>query len=152
VPLLARGGLRGRAYGAFLALSGRFEFRYFVLAGAVALWVAGFDILYALQDIDFDRKEGIYSIPARFGSRGARLLSALSHLGTADRSGRIAPAFWNLSWLYLTGMAIAVALLAAEHLVVRGGTERHVRIASYSINEIIPLVVLAFGAADIYLG
>ena len=137
--------------GAFLALSGRFEFRYFVLAGAVALWVAGFDILYALQDIEFDRKEGIYSIPARFGSRGARLLSALSHLGTAVGLAAL-PLFWDLSWLYLAGVAIAVVLLAAEHLVVRGGTEKHVRIASYSINEIIPLVVLAFGAADIYLG
>jgi 4-hydroxybenzoate polyprenyltransferase len=137
--------------GAFLALSGRFEFRYFVLAGAVALWVAGFDILYALQDIDFDRKEGLHSIPARFGSRGARLLSALSHLGTAVGLAAL-PLFWELSWIYLGGIAIATALLTAEHVVVRGGTQRHVRIASYSINEIIPLVVLAFGAADIYLG
>jgi 4-hydroxybenzoate polyprenyltransferase len=137
--------------GAFLALSGRFEFRYFVLAGAVALWVAGFDILYALQDIDFDRKEGIHSIPARFGSRGARLLSALSHLGTAMGLAAL-PLFWDLSWIYLGGIVIAIALLAAEHVVVRGGTEKHVRIASYSINEVIPLVVLAFGAADIYLG
>ncbi|MFH2114142.1 MAG: UbiA-like polyprenyltransferase [Spirochaetota bacterium] len=137
--------------GAFLALSGRFEFRYFVLAGAVALWVAGFDILYALQDIEFDRREGIYSIPARFGNRSARLLSALSHLGTAVGLA-VLPFFWNLSWIYLGGIVLAVALLAAEHLVVRGGTEKHVRIASYSINEVIPLVVLAFGAADIYLG
>ncbi len=137
--------------GAFLALSGRFEFRYFVLAGAVALWVAGFDILYALQDIEFDRREGIYSIPARFGARGARLLAALSHLGTAAGLAAL-PLVWNLSWIYLGGIVIATALLAAEHIVVLGGTERHVRIASYSINEIIPLVVLAFGAADIYLG
>ncbi|MDX9957856.1 MAG: UbiA-like polyprenyltransferase [Spirochaetia bacterium] len=137
--------------GAFLALSGRFEFRYFVLAGAVALWVAGFDILYALQDIDFDRKESLHSIPARFGSRVARMLSALSHLGTAAGLAAL-PLFWELSWIYLGGIAIATALLTAEHVVVRGGTQRHVRIASYSINEIIPLVVLAFGAADIYLG
>ena len=136
--------------GAFLALSGRFEFRYFVLAGAVALWVAGFDILYALQDIEFDRSEGLHSVPARFGNKGARALSALSHIGTAV--GLMAlPLLWDLSWLYLSGVVFAAVLLAGEHLVVRGGTEKHVRIASYSINEIIPLVVLAFGAADIYI-
>ena len=137
--------------GAFLAISGRFEFRYFVLAGAVTLWVAGFDILYALQDVDFDRREGIHSIPARFGNRGARFISALSHLGTAVGLAAL-PLFWKLSWIYLAGIGIATGLLIAEHLVVRGGTEKHVRIASYSINEVIPLIVLAFGAADIYLG
>ncbi len=136
--------------GAFLALSGHFKLSYFILAGAVALWVAGFDILYALQDIDFDRKEGLYSVPVRFGSSGARAISALSHLGTIAGLAAM-PLFWNLSWAYGAGVAVAAALLVAEHLVVRGGTERHVRIASYSINEVLPLVVLAATALDIYL-
>jgi len=136
--------------GAFLALSGHFKFSYFMLAGAVALWVAGFDILYALQDIDFDRKEGLQSIPARFGADKARTISALSHLGTIAGLAAL-PLFWNLSWAYGAGVAAAAGLLAAEHLVVRGGTERHVRIASYSINEVLPLVVLAATALDIYL-
>lgn len=136
--------------GAFLALSGHFEFRYFVLAGAVALWVAGFDILYALQDIEFDRKEHLYSVPARFGSAGARAIAALSHLGTLVGLAML-PLFWNLGLAYATGVAIAAVLLAAEHIVVQGGTERHVRIASYSINEVLPLVVLAATAIDIYL-
>jgi 4-hydroxybenzoate polyprenyltransferase len=136
--------------GAFLALSGRFELRYFFLAGAVALWVAGFDILYALQDLEHDRREGLHSVPARFGAGTARLLSALSHLGTVAGLA-VLPLFWNLSWLYLAGLTSAAILLVAEHIVVRGGTERHVRIASYTINEIIPLVLLACTAADIYL-
>ncbi len=136
--------------GAFLALSGRFEIRYFALAGAVALWVAGFDILYALQDIDFDRGQGLRSVPARFGAEGARALSALSHLGTVAGLA-VLPLFWDLSWAYAGGVAIAAALLVAEHVVVRGGTERHVRIASYSINEVLPLVVLAATALDVYL-
>jgi len=136
--------------GAFLALSGRFEIGYFALAGAVALWVAGFDILYALQDIDFDRGQGLHSVPARFGAKGARALSALSHLGTVAGLAAL-PLFWDLSWAYAGGVAIAAALLVAEHVVVRGGTERHVRIASYSINEVLPLVVLAATALDVYL-
>jgi 4-hydroxybenzoate polyprenyltransferase len=136
--------------GAFVALAGRFEFRYFVLAGAVALWVAGFDILYALQDIDFDRREGVHSVPARFGARRARVISALSHLGTIAALASL-PLFWDLSWAYGAGVLLAAGLLVAEHVIVRGGTERHVRIASYSINEVVPLVMLAATALDIYL-
>jgi 4-hydroxybenzoate polyprenyltransferase len=56
--------------GSFIGLTGRFALRYFVLAAAHALWVAGFDIIYALQDIDFDRREGLYSVPARFRPLG----------------------------------------------------------------------------------
>lgn len=136
--------------GAFLALSGRFELGYFALAGAVALWVAGFDILYALQDIDFDRSAGLRSVPARFGSGGARLIAALSHAGTVAALAAL-PLFWELSWPYMAGVALAAALLTAEHLIASGGTERHIRVASYSINEILPLVVLAATAVDVYL-
>lgn len=136
--------------GAFIALSGRFELRYFVLAGAVALWVAGFDILYALQDIDFDRTEGVHSVPARFGAQGAQAISALCHLGTIVGLSAL-PLFWPISWAYGTGIAVAAAMLVAEHIVVRGGSARHVRIASYSINEVVPLVILAATVLDIYV-
>ncbi len=136
--------------GAFLALTGRFELRYFVLTGAVALWVAGFDILYALQDIDFDRREALCSIPARFGATGARAIAALSHAGTILGLGLV-PLFWKLSWAYGAGLAVAAGLLVAEHIIARGGGERHIRIASYTINEILPLVVLAATAVDLYL-
>ncbi len=136
--------------GAFLGLTGRFEFRYFVLAGAVALWVGGFDVLYALQDVEIDRAQGLHSVPARFGPRTARVLAALAHAGTAAGLALL-PVFWDLGWAYGVGAAAAAGLLAAEHVVAAGGTERHIRIASYSINEVLPLVVLAAGAADIYL-
>lgn len=136
--------------GAFVALSGTFRLGYFFLASAVALWVAGFDILYALQDIGFDRSEGLKSVPARFGAGRARAIAAASHLGTVAGLAAL-PLFWDLSWPYLAGVAAAAVLLAAEHVVVRGGTERHVRIASYSINEVVPLVVLAGTALDVYL-
>lgn len=136
--------------GAFLGLAGRFELRYFALSGAVALWVAGFDVLYALQDLEFDRSERLHSAPARFGLGGARLLAALSHAGTVALLAAL-PLFWDLGWAYEAGVVAAAALLVAEHVVARGGTERHIRIASYTINEVLPLVLLAAGAIDIYL-
>ncbi|MDR2901392.1 MAG: putative 4-hydroxybenzoate polyprenyltransferase [Treponema sp.] len=136
--------------GTFIALSGRFEFRYFVLAGAHALWVAGFDILYALQDIDFDRSEKLQSIPARFGSKIARIIAILSHAGAVLCLAAL-PLFWNLSWFYLAGIALSSMLLISEHVIALGNSERHIRIASYSINEIIPLMVLLGTVLDIYI-
>lgn len=136
--------------GAFIAVSGRFEFRYFILAGAHALWVAGFDIIYALQDIAFDRQEGIKSIPARFGSRTARLIAIASHLGTLAGL-LLLPLFWDLSWFYLGGVALGAALLAAEHIIALGKSGKHIRIASYSINEIIPPVILLGTLLSLYV-
>jgi 4-hydroxybenzoate polyprenyltransferase len=136
--------------GAFLGLAGRFELRYFVLTGAVALWVAGFDILYATQDIEFDRREGLHSVPARFGLRGARAFAALSHAG-AILGLFLAPLFWPLGLPWLASASVAAALILAEQLIARGGTERHIRLAAYGINEILPLVMLAGALTDIYL-
>jgi 4-hydroxybenzoate polyprenyltransferase len=136
--------------GSFLALSGHFAFRYFVLAGAHCLWVAGFDILYALQDIEFDRKERLHSIPARFGAQRARIIAAASHLGTLAGLF-VVPLFWKVSGIYLGAAGVAACLLIAEHLIALGKTERHIRIASYSINEILPLVILLGTALDLYL-
>lgn len=128
--------------GAFIGLTGHFAFRYFILAGAHALWVAGFDILYALQDIDFDRRNGLYSVPARFGAGGGRVIAALSHLG-ALAGLLLVFRFWPLSGWYLAAVGLAGILLVTEHLVALGNSERHIRIASYSINEIVPLIILA---------
>lgn len=137
--------------GALVALSGRlFVPRYFVLSGAVALWVAGFDILYALQDIEVDRREGLHSVPALLGAKGARAVAALSHLGTLAGLAAL-PFLWPLGPAYWAGFAAAAALLAGEHLVALGGTERHLRIAAYGINEVIPLVFLAAVALDVYM-
>jgi 4-hydroxybenzoate polyprenyltransferase len=136
--------------GSFLALSGRFELRYFFLAGAVALWVAGFDILYALLDIDFDRKEGLFSIPARFGRKGSAAISGLSHLGTIACLACL-PYFWPLSWIYWIGVALAFALLAVEQALAFGGREKRIKTAAYSLNEVFGFLVLAFTAIDIYI-
>ena len=138
--------------GAFLGISGAFRFRFFPLTAGVALWVAGFDILYAIQDIEFDRSQGLFSVPARFGATTARALAALSHLGAAAGFASVF-LFWPAEAGAGTAAALfaCLALLAAEHKVALGGTERHFRIAAYGINEIIPMLFLIGVALDLYL-
>jgi 4-hydroxybenzoate polyprenyltransferase len=136
--------------GAFLGLTGQFHFRYFFFAGAVALWVTGFDILYALQDIEVDRAQGLKSIPARFGPKLGRICAAACHVGTIYGLA-VTPFFWNVGYPFIVGLAVAACLLVIEQIVALGGTERHIRIAAYGINEIIPLIVLAGCAIDVYL-
>ncbi len=137
--------------GALIAISGQlFVLRFFVLAGAVALWVAGFDIIYALQDIEFDRSEGLFSIPARFGKRWSRVIAIACHAGTIGGLALL-PLFWPLGPVYWVGLALTALLLGSEHIVALGGTQRHIRIASYGINEIIPTLLLAVVALDIYV-
>ncbi|MDR0557519.1 MAG: putative 4-hydroxybenzoate polyprenyltransferase [Treponema sp.] len=142
--------------GSFLGLAGHFAFRYFVFALAHCLWVAGFDIIYALQDIEFDRKERLHSIPAHFGDRKARVIAAVSHLGSAAALF-LTPVFWNVSAVYLIAASVSAVLLLAEHIIALGkmglfpmSKERRIRIASYSINEIVPLVILLGTVLDIY--
>lgn len=137
--------------GAFLGISGRFEARYFPLVGGVALWVAGFDIIYALQDIGFDRASGLHSVPARFGARGARVIAAFTHLGAAAGIGSMLMCFSETGIATAASLSLCGILLASEHIISRTGTERHIRIAAYGINEIIPVLILAGVALDLYL-
>jgi 4-hydroxybenzoate polyprenyltransferase len=136
--------------GAFIGLSGHFAFRYFVLAAAHALWVAGFDIIYAQLDIEFDRSEDIYSIPSCFSPVAGRFFAAFSHMGTLA-AWFLLPMFWPLSLWYYVAAGAAAVLLIAEHIVALGNSERHIQIASYSINEIVPIMILAGTAAGIYI-
>jgi 4-hydroxybenzoate polyprenyltransferase len=142
--------------GSFLALTGHFAVRYFALALAHCLWVAGFDIIYALQDITFDRTERLHSIPACFGVKTAHVIAAASHLVSLAALCMV-PVFWNISVIYLIAVGVSAALLFAEHCIALGKTglfpireELRIRIASYSINEIVPLVILLGVILDIY--
>jgi len=136
--------------GSFLALSGRFEIRYFPLTIGAALWVAGFDIIYALQDIDHDRGHGIHSVPARFGRRGALFIAGLSHLGTLFFFG-INLFFFPLRFWFAAGLLLAALILAAEHLIAWKGDVKWIPLASYHLNQILSPLVLLFTLLDIYL-
>ncbi len=137
--------------GALIAVSGKvFELRFFVISSAVAFWVGGFDVIYAILDIEVDRREGLKSFPSSFGPLAARLAAAACHLATLVLLASL-PWFWHLGTAWWVGLGIAALLLAVEHLVALGGSERRIKIAAYSINEVIPLVLLAAVTIDLYL-
>jgi len=135
--------------GAWLAIRGRFEAVPLVLALAVVLWVAGFDTIYACQDVDFDRREGLRSIPASLGVRRAlciaRALHVLAVLVLLGLYG-LAP----LHALYLAGVAAVAALLAYEHTLVRADDLSRV-MEAFNLNGWVSLGYFAFTAAAAWL-
>ena len=104
--------------GAWMALTGGFDWRAAALAAAVLLWVAGFDIFYACLDFDFDREHGLHSVPMRWGLRGAILIARALHAAAAVL---IVGLHWlfPLGAVYLAGAAVVVAILALEDFMVR---------------------------------
>lgn len=135
--------------GAFLAFAGHFEARFLVLWASIAVWIAGFDILYATQDIAFDRTTGLHSIPARFGAKKALFISRGCHLATLV--GLALTGFlWPLSGWWWLGVGGVAGLLVAEHVVAHGGTERHFRLASYGINELVGVLMLVVTIVAVY--
>ena len=128
--------------GAWIAVRGTLEFPGLLLAAANALWVAGFDIVYAVQDIEFDRAAGLHSIPARFGKKPALDIAVLSHFA-AVAFLVVFGAFVRLGFPYFSGIIIVAALLVAAALAARENYRAHVLFASYSANQMVSLVLLA---------
>jgi 4-hydroxybenzoate polyprenyltransferase len=119
--------------GAWIAVRGDFGWAPGLLMIAVGAWIAGFDILYALADRDFDRSAGLHSIPARFGVGGALAISALFHLVTAGALVALASVA-HLGAPYLVGVAVVIALLAYEHTIVRPSDLSRLDVAFFSLN------------------
>jgi len=135
--------------GAWLAIRGRFEAVPLVLGAAVVLWVAGFDTIYACQDADFDRREGLHSIPARLGVPRALVLARALHVGAVlllIGLYRLAP----LHPLYLAGVAVVAGLLAWEHTLVRADDLSRV-MQAFNLNGWVSLGYFAFTAAAVWL-
>lgn len=136
--------------GAWLAVRGSFDAFPLVLALAVMLWVAGFDILYACQDLDFDRGAGLHSIPAAIGHRAARWVARAAHLG-AVVAWALAFRLAGLESIALAGVAMVAALLLYEHWLVRGGDLRRIDRAFFEVNSWVGMVLLGFALVDLYL-
>ena len=129
--------------GAWLALRGSFAREPIFLGLAVLLWVAGFDIIYACQDVEFDRREGLHSVPARLGIGRALALSRLLHVGAVALL--LALYFATpLHPLYLVGVAGVGGLLAYEHSLVRADDLSRVNAAFFTLNGWISVGYLAF--------
>jgi 4-hydroxybenzoate polyprenyltransferase len=138
--------------GAWIAITGRFEAGAWLLFAAVTLWVAGFDILYALMDRDFDVREGIASVPARFGEGSGRLLPQLLHLGVVAALALLGVATGAHGW-YWAGVASAGALLVFEFSLLRtSGDVYSLNAAVFNANMIFSVVFLCTTFASLVTG
>lgn len=127
--------------GAWIAVRGDLGAPAIWLVAAVTTWIGGFDILYALSDREFDRRAGIYSIPARFGVPAALVISALLHVGTL--AALVAAGYSaGLGTIYFVGVAAVVAIFAYEHSIVRPSDLSRVNVAFFNLNGYVSLVYL----------
>jgi 4-hydroxybenzoate polyprenyltransferase len=119
--------------GAWIAIRGDITWSPLILGAVVALWVAGFDIIYSCQDVEFDQKEALYSIPKRFGIAGALWISAILHLIMLGILGFL---FWRegLGSISYLGWGIVGILLAYEHSLVRPNDLSRANAAFFTIN------------------
>jgi 4-hydroxybenzoate polyprenyltransferase len=133
--------------GAWVAITGRLPWQSWTLGAAVAFWVAGFDLFYALFDVDVDRREGLHSVATRFGVRGAFLGARLSHAATVACLVAVGLGL-PVGALYWLGVAVVAALLAYEHALVRPDDLRRLDTAFFTMNGVISVVFAAFVIAD----
>ncbi|UCF81479.1 MAG: UbiA family prenyltransferase [Acidobacteriota bacterium] len=136
--------------GAWIAQTGRIHWPAVMLSFAVAAWVAGFDILYACQDVVFDTKTGLYSLPARLGMKRALRISSYLHLLTLLL---LLSLYWwlPLGWLYGAGVGIVGALLLAEHVMVTPGDLSKIPTAFFTMNALLSTVYFVFVLGDVVL-
>jgi 4-hydroxybenzoate polyprenyltransferase len=146
---LVLGAVDGLApIGAWAAIRGDLSWQAWLLAAAVALWIAGFDILYALYDLEVDRAQGLHSIPARFGVPAAFAASRACHVATV---GLLAGAGLGLpvGALYWLGVAAVGCLLAYEQALVSPRDLRRLDTAFFTMNGVISMVFLGFVLGDV---
>jgi 4-hydroxybenzoate polyprenyltransferase len=135
---------------AWIALRGNVDAGVLLLGAAVALWVAGFDIIYACQDVEFDRAAGLHSFPRHYGIAAALYASAGLHLVTMVLLVLTAR-MENLGWVAGSGLAAVAVLLAYEHALVKPGDLSRVNAAFFTINGYISLLFFVTWAADILI-
>ena len=135
---------------AWIAIRGSLDPRILILSAAVTLWVGGFDVLYACQDVEFDRAAGLHSIPKKFGI--ARALS----IARAMHAAMVALLIWlawtfHLAWPAWAGIAVVAALLGYEHSLVKAHDLSKMNAAFFTVNGYISLLFLLFWGAAAYL-
>jgi 4-hydroxybenzoate polyprenyltransferase len=134
--------------GAWIAVRGSLDPRILVLTAAVTFWVAGFDVLYACQDIDFDRAYGLNSLPQAFGVRRALVFSRVLHLVMLGLLAALVLLF-GLGKLAMAGVLAVAILLAYEHSLVSAADLSKMNAAFFTMNGVIAVVFFAFVAADL---
>ncbi|HWT26699.1 MAG TPA: UbiA-like polyprenyltransferase [Mobilitalea sp.] len=134
--------------GAWLAVTGELSWIPLFMGAANTLWVAGFDIIYGSQDYDFDKANGLHSIPVTFGVKNALRIAMLFHIITLICLviiGILAP---ELGVIYYIGIAVITGLFITEYRIVSPTNLTNVNIASYSVNQLVSIVLLVSGVLD----
>ena len=121
-----------------------------ILCAAVTLWVGGFDVLYACQDVDFDRAAGLHSIPKPFGIAGALAFRRV-HARPDGRAAGMAGLELHLAWPAWAGIAVVAALLAYEHSLVKPNDLSKMNAAFFTVNGYISLLFLLFWGAAVFV-
>jgi len=143
-------GLSLAPIGAYLAVTGQFSFLPILFSLAVIFWVSGFDIIYALQDEEFDKSQKLYSIPSWLGKSRALLFSELLHVLSAV-CVIIAGIYGGFGWLYWMGVAVFVGMLIYQHTIVKPTDLRKVNLAFMTANGIASVVFAIFVIADLFI-
>jgi 4-hydroxybenzoate polyprenyltransferase len=119
------------------------------LAGMVVLWVGGFDVIYALQDLDFDRETGLHSIPAALGATGAIWVSRLMHAGAGACLGVAALSDARFGALFYAGVGLVWALLVAEHVILARRGKAGLEMAFFTVNGVVSCALGVTGVLDV---
>ena len=135
---------------AWIAVRGSLDPRILLLTAAVTFWVAGFDVLYACQDFDFDRTSGLHSIPRYLGISRALWVARAFHVTMLVLLAAVLVAF-GMGKLAIAGVAVVAVLLAYEHSLVSAGDLRKLNAAFFTMNGVISLVFFVFMAGDLLL-
>jgi 4-hydroxybenzoate polyprenyltransferase len=131
---------------AWIAITGGLDLRMLILCAAVTLWVGGFDVLYACQDVEYDRRAGLFSIPKKFGVANALRIARFLHVGTVALLCWLAASF-GLPWPAWAGIAVAAGLLAYEHSLVKADDLSKLDAAFFTMNGYISMSFLLFWGA-----
>lgn len=134
--------------GGWVAVTGTIDFSAMVLYISVAFWTAGFDVIYACQDADYDRKEGLHSIPSRFGIGPALMIARAFHLITAAGLMSLF-LITDLSWWYFAGLIISYAIMFYEHFIVSPNDLSKLNTAFFTMNGVLSVVVFCFTFLDL---
>ncbi|WP_334071587.1 UbiA-like polyprenyltransferase [Paenibacillus sp. A14] len=134
--------------GGWVAVAGKVDATAMVFFATIIFWVAGFDIIYSCQDVEFDTKEGLHSIPVRFGVAKSLKIAQAFHIFTAI--GFIALLLMSdLGWWYIAGMIIAYLILFYEHHIVSPGDLSRLQTSFFTMNGVLSIVVFSFTLIDL---
>lgn len=143
-------GLSLAPIGAYLAVTGQFALLPILFSLTVIFWVSGFDIIYALQDEEFDKSQQLYSVPAWLGKAKALKVSEFLHLLSAA-AVVYAGVYGHFGWLYWAGTAVFIGMLVYQHSIVKPTDLKRVNLAFMTANGIASVVFAIFVIADLFI-